>query len=69
MNLLQMEYFELVATYQSISRAAEELHVSQPALSNALAKLEDELGVRLFDRVGKKLVLNQQAWEREMDDF
>lgn len=58
MELLQLQYFEKIAKYQNMSKAAEELHVSQPALSSCLVRLETELGARLFDRNGKKLVLN-----------
>lgn len=58
MELLQIQYFEKIAKYQNMSKAAEELHVSQPALSSCLLRLEEELGAKLFDRNGKKLVLN-----------
>lgn len=40
MLLSQLKYFRVVAQYQHISRAAEELHVAQPALSATIAKLE-----------------------------
>lgn len=40
MLLSQLKYFQVVAQYQHISRAAEELHVAQPALSATIAKLE-----------------------------
>ena len=58
MELLQLQYFERIAKYQSMSRAAEELHVSQPSLSSCIIRLEKELGVKLFDRNGRKIVLN-----------
>lgn len=58
MELLQLYYFERIAKYQSMSKAAEELHVSQPSLSSCISRLETELGARLFDRNGRKLVLN-----------
>ena len=58
MELLQLYYFERIAKYQSMSKAAEELHVSQPSLSSCISRLETELGTRLFDRNGRKLVLN-----------
>lgn len=61
MELYQLEYFEAVARHENVSKAAEELHISQPALSKAIAKLESELGVNLFDRVGKRLSLNEQG--------
>ena len=58
MELLQLYYFERIAKYQSMSKAAKELHVSQPSLSSCISRLETELGTRLFDRNGRKLVLN-----------
>ena len=61
MELYQLKYFEEVANQQSMSQAAEQLHISQPALSKAIAKLESELGVKLFDRVGKRIVLNERG--------
>ena len=61
MELHQLKYFEEVARAESISKAASELHITQPALSKSIAKLEDELGVELFDRRGKRLYLNDQG--------
>ena len=61
MELTQLKYFRKVAQYQSVSKAANDLHVSQSALSRSVAKLEDELQVNLFDRMGKKLVLNEKG--------
>jgi len=58
MNLLQLEYFSVIARTENMSKAAEELHVSQPTLSQVLSRLEKELNTTLFDRQGKKLVLN-----------
>ena len=61
MELYHLRYFEKVSRYESISKAAAELHITQPALSKAIAKLEEELGVELFDRQGKRLHLNDQG--------
>ena len=58
MELTQLLYFKTVAECGSMSRAAEKLHVSQPALSFAVKKLESELEARLFDRGKNGLVLN-----------
>lgn len=58
MEFYQLRYFEEVARFESVSKAAEELHISQPALSKSIAKLESELGVQLFDRIGKRIALN-----------
>lgn len=61
MELYQLRYFQAVAERQNMSKAAEDLHVSQPALSRSIKKLEDELGVELLDRVGKRVVLNENG--------
>ena len=61
MEIHQLKYFICVAKLESISKAATMLHLSQPALSKSLAKLEDELGVQLFDRLGKRLHLNDRG--------
>lgn len=59
MQLIQLQYFCAVARCRNMRIAAEELCVSQPALSKAVGGLEEELGVRLFDRVGRGLILNE----------
>jgi DNA-binding transcriptional LysR family regulator len=58
-DLLQLRYFQAVARYEHISRAAEELRVAQPSLSRTIARLEAELGSPLFDRQGRRIRLNQ----------
>jgi len=57
MELHQLRYFCAVADSGSFSRAAEQSHVSQPSLSQQILKLEDELGARLFDRLGRSVRL------------
>jgi DNA-binding transcriptional LysR family regulator len=57
MEFHQLRYFVAAAEAMSMSRAAERVHVSQPALSRQIALLEDELGVLLFDRVRKRIQL------------
>lgn len=61
MNLLQLKYFQEVARYQNITKTAEILHVSQPSLSTSIKHLEEELGIELFDRKGKSIVLNEDG--------
>jgi LysR family transcriptional regulator, transcription activator of glutamate synthase operon len=57
MELRQIEYVEAVARHASFTRAAAELHVAQPALSAAVRRLETELGVRLFERTSRRVVV------------
>src|SRR5256886_9439535 len=59
MELPQLRYFCAVAETGSFSRAAEQSHVSQPSLSQQILKLEDELGARLFDRLGRSVRLTE----------
>ncbi len=58
MELRQLECFARTAEIGNFTKAAELLHISQPALSNSIALLERSLGVQLFDRHGKKVSLN-----------
>lgn len=58
MELNQLLYFQYVAKYENIGKAAEELHVTQPAISMSIKKLEEELNVSLFDRDKRNLRLN-----------
>src|SRR5258705_1212594 len=55
MEIHQLRYFCAVADTNSFSRAAVQAHVSQPSLSQQILKLEDELGARLFDRLGRSV--------------
>lgn len=57
MELSQLRYFVNIAETLSFTRAAELVHVSQPALSYQMRRLEDELGCRLFDRKGRGIAL------------
>ena len=57
MTFVQLEYALNIAKYGSFRKAAEKLHVSQPALSMQIRKLEDEVGIRLFSRSSNPLKL------------
>jgi len=61
MELTQLRYFQVAAYYEHISHAAEELNISQPALSTMITRLEKELGVSLFDHYGRTVILNQNG--------
>lgn len=57
MQLRHINYFLAVAEYRSFTRAAQALHVSQPALSQQIRQLEENLGAVLFDRSGRTITL------------
>ncbi|WNQ14033.1 LysR substrate-binding domain-containing protein [Paenibacillus aurantius] len=59
MELKQLEYFMAICEELHFSRAAEKMGVSAPNISQQIRKLEEELGVLLFDRVGKTIVLTE----------
>ena len=59
MELDQLRQLEAIEREGTMSAAARELHLSQPALSRSLGRLETELGQPLFDRMGRRLVLNE----------
>lgn len=58
MELSYLYYFKIIAEKENMSRAAEALHVSQPALSKTIAKLERSLGVTLFERKKGRISLS-----------
>ncbi len=63
MELTYLYYFKVIAEKENMSRAAETLHVSQPALSKTISKLERNLGVTLFDRKKGRISLSSVGQE------
>lgn len=59
MNLLHLRYFLELAQIRHYTRAAERLCITQPSLSHAMAQLEAELGVPLFEKVGRNTMLTR----------
>jgi LysR family transcriptional activator of nhaA len=59
LNYHHLLYFWAVARYGSVVRASAELRLAQPTISGQVRRLEEVLGVKLFDRVGRKLVLTE----------
>ena len=59
MDISALQAFIAVAEAGSFSRAAERIFLTQPAISKRIAALEQEIGARLFDRVGRKIHLTQ----------
>lgn len=61
MNLSQLYYFQHLAEVQHYTRAAEDLYITQPALSHTIASLEDELGCSLFQKNGRNMRLTEDG--------
>lgn len=61
MNLSYLKLFNTLATELSFSKAASLLYISQPAVSIQIKKLEEEVGFKLFDRVGKQLKMTENG--------
>lgn len=59
LNLRQLHIFQVVGRHLSFSRAAEELYLSQPAVSQHIRQLEEYFGVKLFDQIGKQVILTE----------
>lgn len=60
-TLRQLEVFLAVASTQSTTKGADKIALSQSAVSSALSELENQLNVQLFERIGKRLILNENA--------
>lgn len=59
MELSQLKYFYETAKIEHVTRASEELHIAQPALTKSIKALENELGVKLFYRSGRRIKLTE----------
>jgi DNA-binding transcriptional LysR family regulator len=60
-NLHHLKLFHEVASHLSLSKAAEELHISQPAVSIQIKKLEDQIGLKLLERKGRQIDITQSG--------
>jgi len=61
MEIQYLKYFKRVAELEHMTKASEELLISQPALSKTIKDMEKELNVKLFNRVGKNIILNENG--------
>ena len=61
MTITQVEYFIAVCKYQNFSKAAAELHISQPGISKSMRELEEECGVALFERNHNNIVITKEG--------
>jgi len=62
MDIRHLQYFLEVARHNSFTKAAESLYITQPTISKMVRNLEEELGVELFERLGKRVVLTDAGW-------
>ena len=69
-RMTQLYYFKKLARTQNITKTAEELHISPPSLKATITRLEEELGVKLFDKKGRNIYLNEygEIFLRHVDD-
>ena len=59
-TLRHLHFFEAVAKPGSISRAASELHVTQPAVSMQMKQLEEQIGLALVEQIGRRMCLTDR---------
>lgn len=59
MNLYHLRYFTVLAQFEHYTKAAEHLAIAQPSLSHAIASLEEEIGVKLFEKHGRNIILTK----------
>ncbi|MDI9216030.1 LysR family transcriptional regulator, partial [Clostridium tertium] len=61
MNFRKLKIFYETARHLNMTKVAREMYISQPSISQSINELEAELGVKLFDRIGKKLFLTHEG--------
>ena len=61
MNFRKLKIFYETAQHLNMTKVAKEMYISQPSISQSINELESELGVKLFDRIGKKLYLTNEG--------
>lgn len=72
MNYSELHYILCIAKHQNLTRAAQELYISQPTLTKHLQKLEREMGAKLFSRNGNTYVLpipEENTWNTPVKFF
>ncbi|QRG68693.1 cidABC operon transcriptional activator CidR [Brevibacillus choshinensis] len=62
MDIRHLQYFLEVARHNSFTKAAQSLYITQPTISKMVRNLEEEIGVELFERVGKRVSLTDAGW-------
>ncbi|MED1792218.1 LysR family transcriptional regulator [Brevibacillus nitrificans] len=62
MDIRHLQYFLEVARHNSFTKAAQALYITQPTISKMVRNLEEEIGVELFERVGKRVSLTDAGW-------
>ena len=63
LTLRQLRVFEAAARHLSFSRAAEELHLTQPGVSAQLKHLEESIGMKVFEQIGRRIFLTEAGRE------
>lgn len=61
MNIRQLHTFRIVCETESLTQAARVLNTTQPAISRSISELEEQLGTHLFDRISRKLAINENG--------
>ena len=64
MDIMRARYFLQVAKYESMTRAARELHIAEPAISLAMKHLAEDVGFALFQKKGRNIQLTEAGKEK-----